>query len=151
MAKDDDDAWRAIVDNYGDRPELDDPPAPVLPEPSWADLDDDLGDRGDHPGDELGSAAFDARTWDDPDSDWDTDRFVPPPPPPLPTTTPDRQAAWAGVFGAPAIVLVCLIAQVDLPAILAYALIAAFVGGFVYLVVTMTREPRDPDDDGAVL
>jgi hypothetical protein len=138
VAKDDDDVWRAIVDNYGDRPEIDDGPAPVLREPAPADLDDEV-------------PAFDGRTWDDPDSDWDTDRFVPPPPPPRPRTTPDRQAAWAGVFGAPAVLLICLLAGIGLPELVAYALVAAFVGGFVYLVVTMTREPRDPDDDGAVL
>ena len=47
--------------------------------------------------------------------------------------------------------LACLILRIGLPELLAYALVAAFVGGFLYLVVTMTREPRDPDDDGAVL
>ena len=133
MAKDDDDAWRAIVDNYGDRPELEEPPATVVrPEPAPP-------------------TAPEERTWAEPDSDWTTDRFVPPPPPPLPTTTPDRQAAWIGVFGSPAVLLICLILGVGLPQLIAYALVAAFVGGFVYLVVTMTREPRDPDDDGAVL
>ena len=35
--------------------------------------------------------------------------------------------------------------------LVAYLLVAGFVGGFLYLVFTMTREPRDPDDDGAVL
>ena len=49
------------------------------------------------------------------------------------------------------VLLVSLILGFDLPQLLAYALVAAFVGGFLYLVVTMTREPRDPDDDGAVL
>ena len=139
MAKDDDDAWRAIVDNYGDRPEVGpevdpDPPAPVVP-PTAAAPDGPQAGWGD---------AF-------PDSDWNSDRFVPPPPPPVPTATPDRQAAWAGVFGAPAVLLVCLVFSIALPQLLAYALVASFVGGFVYLVLTMTREPRDPDDDGAVL
>ncbi|MCW2814064.1 MAG: hypothetical protein JWN84_1519 [Nocardioides sp.] len=142
MAKDDDDVWRAIVDNYGDRPELEEPPATVVsPEPSGAD-------------ELLGRPEVqrpEERTWEEPDSDWTTDRFVPPPPPPLPTTTPDRQAAWIGVFGSPAVLLVFLILGISLPQLIAYALVAAFVGGFVYLVVTMTREPRDPDDDGAVL
>ena len=93
----------------------------------------------------------DERTWDDPDTDWETDRFVPPPPPPVPTTTFDRQAAWAGVFGSPVVLLACLLLRIDVPELLAYALVGSFVGGFVYLVVKMTREPRDPDDDGAVL
>ena len=34
---------------------------------------------------------------------------------------------------------------------LAYALVAAFVGGFLYLVWLMPSGPRDPDDDGAVV
>ena len=137
MAKDDDelrdDVWRAIVENYGDRPELrqDDAPAPVERQ-------------------EAEPAAA-AASWDDQyvDADWATDRFVPPPPPPIPTTTRDRFAAWAGVFGSPAILLVCLVLGIDLPQLLAYLLVAGFIGGFVYLVVTMSREPRDPGDDGA--
>lgn len=141
MAKDDDelrdDVWRAIVENYGDRPELtaDDAPAPS---PETAET------RGPEP---VAAAA----TWDDQyvDADWATDRFVPPPPPPIPTTTRDRFAAWAGVFGSPAILLVCLVLGIDLPQLLAYVLVAGFIGGFIYLVVTMSREPRDPGDDGA--
>lgn len=141
MAKEDDDAWRAIVDNYGDRPELDEPePAGPDPEPV-----------GTFVAEPAVEPAVEPRTWEDPDSDWESDRFVPPPPPPVPRATPDRQAAWAGVFGSPAVLLVCLVLGIDLPELLAYGLVAAFVGGFLYLVVTMTREPRDPDDDGAVL
>ena len=137
MAKEDDDAWRAIVDNYGDRPELEEP-APAPPDPGSSDF-------------VVDAPVEDERTWDDPDTDWETDRFVPPPPPPVPTTTFDRQAAWAGVFGSPVVLLACLLLRIDVPELLAYALVGSFVGGFVYLVVKMTREPRDPDDDGAVL
>jgi hypothetical protein len=132
----DDDAWRAIVDNYGDRPDLGsediDPPAEQSrprPEPESAG------------------------SWDDafPDSDWSTDRFVPPPPPPLPTPTADRLIAWLGVFGSPAVLLICLVAGIDLPQLVGYLLVGAFVGGFLYLVAQMPRGPRDPDDDGAQL
>lgn len=142
MAKEDDDAWQAIVDNYGDRPELDEPePAPPTRRPH---LDED---------DRYPDPTSDQAGWDDPyvDADWESDRFVPPPPPPIPTTTVDRQAAWLGVLGSPLVLLVCLIFRIPLPVILGYALVGAFVGGFLYLVFTMTREPRDPDDDGAVL
>ena len=135
MPQDDDDAWRAIVDNYGDRPDLDPdeatPSAPARPvEPA-----------GESP------------SWQDPypDADWSSERFVPPEPPPLPTTTTDRYVAWAGVLGSPALLLVCLILGIALPELVAYLLVAAFVGGFLYLVMTMTREPRDPDDNGAVI
>ncbi len=139
MAKDDEDVWRAIVDNYGDRPELEPDEATREPEPVA--------------GPSAEPSALDEPDWDDayPDSDWTTDRFVPPPPPPLPTTTTDRMLAWAGVFGSPAVLLVCLVLAIDIPVLLAYALVAGFVGGFLYLVIKMPREPRDPGDDGAVL
>ncbi|QCW51216.1 hypothetical protein FE634_13830 [Nocardioides dongxiaopingii] len=141
MPTDDDEAWKAIVDNYGDRPTVEDdaPPAAHRPDPAPEPTP---------PPRERASA-----TWDDeyPDSDWSTDRFVPPVPPPVPTPSPDRHAAWIGVFGSPAILLICLVLQIRVPELVAYLLVAGFVGGFLYLVFTMTREPRDPDDDGAVL
>lgn len=131
----DDEAWRAIVDNYGDRPRLD---------------PDDA--RGEDPG-------ADGR--DDDGSEWETeepqgsvedeDRFVPPPPPPLPRVAPDRLAAWVGVFGAPSVLLTALVLGVHISAWLGYLLVAAFVGGFIYLVSQMPRGPRDPFDDGARL
>ncbi|MCW2852629.1 MAG: hypothetical protein JWM84_2293 [Nocardioides sp.] len=134
---DDDEAWRAIVENFGDRADLD--PEPPAAEP--------VADAPVEP------APAGPTAWDEayPDADWTTDRFVPPPPPPLPTTSPDRMVAWVGLFGAPAILLACLVLGVDLPGLLAYLLVAAFVGGFLYLVVQMPRGPRDPDDDGAVI
>ena len=130
-----DDAWRAIVENFGDRADLDpDPVREPEPEPA-APRPEPRADR----------------SWDEQsvDSDWSTDRFVPPPPPPLPSTTKDRMAAWLGIFGSPAVLLVCLVLAIDLPQLIAYALVAAFVGGFLYLVFQMPRGPRDPDDDGA--
>lgn len=137
MAKDDDelhdDVWQAIVENYGDRPELaadDVRPVSESPRPDAPDP---------------------AAAWDDTyvDSDWTSDRFVPPPPPPIPRATADRLAAWLGVLGSPAVLLVCLILSIDLPQLLAYLLVAGFIGGFIYLILTMSRDPRDPGDDGA--
>ncbi|WP_370249951.1 hypothetical protein [Nocardioides sp.] len=135
--EDDDDVWRAIVENFGDRAEIDDEPvAPPAPEPVDLTAGDD---EADGPfGDPFGEPE-------------DVEGFVPPAPPPLPRLPPDRLAAWCGVFGSPALLLLCLIAGVDLPSLLAYAMVIGFVGGFLYLVVTMSREPRDPWDDGAVL
>lgn len=138
MSKDDD-AWRAIVDNYGDRAEL----AP-----------DDLVDETTTSGTPRSRREPEpAASWDDPypDSDWSTDRFVPPPPPPLPRPPLDRLIAWTGVFGAPLVLVLCLLLGVSLPLLVAYGLVAAFVGGFLYLVVRMPRGPRDPGDDGARL
>ncbi|MGH3307487.1 MAG: hypothetical protein ACRDOX_07325 [Nocardioides sp.] len=124
--QDEDDAWRSIVENYGERPEVD--PAPPVTEPEMAyDDGDDVDD------------------WDDPDED----RFVPPPPPPLPHPTPVRLAAWIGVFGAPAVLLVAMVLALPLPGWLGKGLVAYFVAGFLYLVYHMERGPRDPWDNGA--
>ncbi|MGA8845628.1 MAG: hypothetical protein WB471_03325, partial [Nocardioides sp.] len=82
---------------------------------------------------------------------WQEERFVPPPPPPLPMTTTDRLIAWIGVFGSPALLLVMLVLGIRPPSLVNYVLVMGFVGGFLYLVVKMNREPRDPDDNGAVL
>jgi len=133
----DDETWKAIVDNYGDRVEIEseeiDTPVELASEPR--------------------SVSEPEASWDDPypDSDWSSDRFVPPTPPPLPTPTTDRLIAWSGVFGSPVVLLVCLVFGIDLPQLVAYLLVASFVGGFLYLVVQMPRGPRDPDDDGAQL
>jgi len=142
----DEDAWQAIVENYGERVELEDgtaaEPAPSLPSVTGigsvdADLDDDLDDD------------LDEDPLDDPDAE--AERFVPPPPPPLPRLPPDRFVAWSGLFGSPTVLLVCLVLGVHLPPWLGYLLVAAFIGGFVYLVVQMPRDPADPWDDGARL
>lgn len=131
----DEDAWRAIVENYGERVELDDepiaePPAEQrlerlftpLPQPEPAELEDDPDD------------------------------FVPPTPPPLPKLPPDRLLAWLGLFGSPTVLLVCVVLNVHLPPWLGYLLVACFIGGFVYLVVKMPRrDDIDPWDDGARL
>ncbi|WP_051485641.1 hypothetical protein [Nocardioides sp. J54] len=129
---DEDAAWQAIVDNYGERvlePEDQAEPA-AAPEPGPVRQPDDEPP-------ELG--------YDDEDS------FVPPPPPPLPRPTPDRLLAWLGVFGSPAVLLVFVVAGVGIPSLVGWALVGAFLVGFGYLVLTMPSDPRDPWDDGAVL
>jgi hypothetical protein len=117
------DAWRSIVENYGERAQVDplspDPAPPAPAEP--------------------------------PAPGWDEERFVPPPPPPLPHPPPARLAAWVGVFGAPLVLLVTLALGIHLPALLGHALLGSSLGGFGYLVTTMQRGPRDPGDDGARL
>jgi hypothetical protein len=121
--------WREIVDNYGERVEVDDAPLSE-PQPVAAVVPD--------PEPEVAVVR-----------PVDEERFVPPPPPPLPRPAPPRAIAWAGVFGVPIVLLVCLIATLDLPTVLDYALLTWFVGGFGYLVATMSREPREPWDDGS--
>ncbi|WP_309650033.1 hypothetical protein [Nocardioides sp.] len=140
-----DDAWRAIVENFGERADLDPDPQPETPPGTQQES------RREPDPEPPPVAPRAASSWDEEyvDSDWSTDRFVPPPPPPVPSTSKDRMAAWIGIFGSPAVLLVCLVLAIDLPQLVAYALVAAFVGGFLYLVFQMPRGPRDPDDDGA--
>lgn len=134
-------AWRAIVENYGERPQLDDPP----PGESTAPFGGRFGDLRPQPYDDP-QPAPDAGEADELDEE---EGFVPPAPPPVPRTTWDRLLAWAGVLGSPAVLLAVLIFSVDIPTVLGYVLVAGFVGGFLYLVYRMPRGPRDPWDDGA--
>jgi hypothetical protein len=87
-----------------------------------------------------------------PVEDEDDEHFVPPPPPPLPKVEPRRKLAWIGLFGAPALGLLLLVLGLVVPPWVEVGLVAAFVGGFGYLVATM-GSPPDPwsGDDGAVL
>ena len=121
--------WQAFVDSYGDRPEFPGPTEAVAPP---ADVPEDLPPE----------LAYE-----------DEDRYVPPPPPPAPRPHGLRAFAWFGLFGVPTFVLLCVMANVSLPSLLVLLLVAWFVGGFGYLVATMSG-PKDPDagwDDGAVL
>lgn len=136
-------AWQAIIDNYGDRAEIDEPPAAPVVGPVQ---DAPFGGRF---GDPRAFATPDEEVADEVELDDDEEGYVPPEPPPLPTLAPDRGLAWAGVFGSPAVLLICLIGSISIPTWLGYLLVVGFVGGFVYLVLQMPREPRDPWDDGA--
>lgn len=133
-------AWREIVDNYGERPLLegdDDQvarpgptgPAPV-PDPAPAVSSEPERAPRPEPAEE---------------------HYVPPPPPPLPRTDPPRLVAWTCLFGSPVVVLLALVAKVAIPPLLGLILMVGFVGGFVYLVASMRSEPRDDNDDGAVV
>ena len=124
---DEDAIWRSIIDNYGERPTIEEPEVEVPP--SLRDLDRDPGD---------GEAA---ELEDRPD-----DHFVPPTPPPVPRPEPPRLLAWVGLFGVPVLVLIALVAHIALPSWLGLGLMAWFVGGFVYLVASMRPRPEDYDD-----
>lgn len=140
MARDDDEPladereWQEIVENFGERAVLepdDEPLVDVTPrvlEPD--DVEEPVAVRDQiHPDDE----------------------FVPPEPPPIPRPPADRLAAWLGVFGVPAVVLFCIVLGISVPTWIGLLMAAGFVGGFCYLVVRMSDEPRPPWDDGAVL
>lgn len=137
-------AWQAIVDNFGERVELDEPPVEEPPAPA------ETGPFGGRFADATGLASPAGPEELGPVLDDDeTEGYTPPEPPPLPRLAPDRAVAWAGVFGSPLVLLLALLLSISIPTWLGYLLVCGFVGGFVYLVVKMPREPRDPWDDGA--
>jgi hypothetical protein len=146
----DEDAWRAIVDNYGERIELDDessvePASEPAIEPDEKQGYDAAGGSG------LQRLFRPLPEPEDLEDELDDD-FVPPTPPPLPKLSPDRLLAWVGLFGSPTLLLVCLVLNVRLVPWMAYLLVASFIGGFAYLVAKMPRNTDiDPWDDGARL
>ena len=148
---DEDAAWRAIVENYGERPRLGDSwssPGQVVDEPVDPPATAGRGSAFDRSfldaySDEVGAASPHRRHEDD--------HFVPPPPPPLPKGTPARRLAWLGVLVPPVAMFVSVLLRWTLPTWAPALLVMAFLGGFVFLVATMPREPRDDGDDGAVV
>ena len=140
----DDAAWRAIVENYGERPDLGDLDTDHEVPGSPREIDDlEAAERA-----KRAHASSRSEPTAEPE-----DHYVPPPPPPIPHPDPPRMLAWVGLFGVPAFVLVSLLARIDLPPWAGLLLMVWFVGGFVYLVASMRPGAGDDDDydDGAVL
>jgi hypothetical protein len=96
--------------------------------------------------------AGDPRSYTPPDEDED-ERYVPAPLPPPGRLDPISKAALLGIIGGPGYLLVASVFlhwTISAPA--AFVAVAAFIGGFVTLVVKLGDRPRrDDDDDGAVL
>ena len=134
-SRDEDEAWRQIVANYGDAPSVEDAPREET--------------RVEGPTEFRVEPAAEPEPEPAPFPWEDEGRFVPPPPPPLPRPEPRRALAWLGLFGAPLVLLVALVFGIYLPGWMSLVLVGGFVGGFLYLVSTMPSEPRDPGDDGA--
>lgn len=149
-------AWREIVQNYGERPVLDDETGPTG-EPAASSDDAPSGDDPAGPAEPADPAAGlpPHLVDDDPverreQAVTEAERFRPPPPPPLPVPrTWQRGVAWAGVFVAPVIALLIGLLSVYVHPVVGWALIGWFVGGFAYLVRQMPRTKGDPWDDGS--
>jgi hypothetical protein len=96
-------------------------------------------------------------SWSDPLDDqatWaDEGHFVPPPPPPLPRLDPRRKIAWGALLGSPVLALVLLVIGWPLPGWALVGMVVSFVGGFCYLVATMSSSDHDgwSDGNGAVV
>ncbi|MFI6450830.1 hypothetical protein ACIBF6_04695 [Streptosporangium amethystogenes] len=153
---DEDEVWRQIVASFNDPAEHDsahqpwpdsenlpaEPPRRVIKQSDEEDLlrEDDLADD---------------------DSETDTERsdgeeeehYVPPPPPPLPKTDAATKIAWLALFGGPAYLLLSAALSWNLQGWMLFTAVAAFIGGFVALVVRMGDGPPNDSgwDDGAVI
>ncbi len=171
--RDEDDAWRAIVENFGDRALLDDareepegepplrPSAPPFRAPTernddrtppGAARDSDSGQRA------SGFVPFGPQpTPREPDRQEfvpedvlpdDADTFVPPDVP-LPRMRMSQVIAWIAALGAPVVFVVAALTGLRLGGLLSAVVALCFIGGFAWLVTTMPKEPPGPWDDGA--
>ncbi|HEX5917465.1 MAG TPA: hypothetical protein VFY76_06395 [Nocardioides sp.] len=146
-------AWREIVENYGERPTLDDPSAsPDEPAPTAASA---AGSSPGAPPTELPEGLPEDLVDDDEVEKREraiaeSESFRPPPAPPFPAPrTWQRGLAWAGIFVAPVIALVIGLLSIYVHPLVGWLLVGWFVGGFAYLVLVMPKAPRDPWDDGS--
>lgn len=171
--RDEDDAWRAIVENFGERAVLDDEPPTARTghaEPSSAELDpDDIPIRDssapDAPADDGPTARHDVHgpfvpgpehdhepvrpSPSDPTSMHDDEGHFVPPTPPLPYVPPKRLVAWATLVLVPLVLILAALTSRPVSGTVATLLIAGWVGAFGYLMWTMPTDPRDPFDDGS--
>jgi hypothetical protein len=97
----------------------------------------------------MGTGPRDSIAPDDPADD----HFVPPVPPPLPRLDPVTKLAWIALFGGPLYLLISTALGATISGLAAFLAVAAFVGGFVVLVLRMDngRPPDSGPDDGAVV
>ncbi|MEU9209988.1 hypothetical protein AB0D27_19025 [Streptomyces sp. NPDC048415] len=170
-AFDEDAAWQAIVEGYGEEPV--DPPGakPFKSVEDLALLDPETNDRpesaeqeesGEKPaaaGPLGGSVSFapgvggprDYKAPESTDEDFDEDdegHFVPPEPPPLPAADTTAKFAWLGVIGGPILLLLAVLLGWDMTWWLATLSIGGFLGGFATLVMRMKTDDEDGDDPG---
>ncbi|MFF5204742.1 hypothetical protein [Streptosporangium sp. NPDC000396] len=156
---DEDEVWRQIVASFNDTAERDSadqpwPDSENLPaEPSrrvikqsdeeHLPVKEDFADFADFTS-ETGAEQADAD---------DEGHYIPPPPPPLPKTDTTTKIAWLALFGGPAYLLLSAALGWNLQGWMLFTAVAAFIGGFVALVVRMGDGPPSDSgwDDGAVI
>jgi hypothetical protein len=160
---DEDEVWRQIIASYhepgvapaGRQPW---PDSENLPSEPAAPLAEGRPRDPAHPGGDTethGTVVEDDQDDDDEDredrEDREDDHYVPPPPPPLPKADMSTKLAWLAMFGGPAYLLVAVLLGWDMPGWALFAGVAAFIGGFVALVLRMGDGPPTDSgwDDGA--
>ncbi|MFD0686903.1 hypothetical protein [Actinomadura fibrosa] len=147
--RDEDAIWAEIVAGFDTTPDGDEVPWPDQENITEAPAPPREGDdrTGRLPRARVVRAAD---TPEFPPDDDDEGHYVPPPPPPLPSADPLTKGAWLALIGGPVYLLITVILDWEVPGWAAFLAVAAFIGGFVTLVLRMGDEPRDPDD-GAVV
>ncbi|TMR96055.1 hypothetical protein [Nonomuraea basaltis] len=146
---DEDEVWRQIVASFNDTAERDSAEQP------WPDSENVTAEptrRVVKPSEELEEDFGDTEDKQDDDAE-EEGHFVPPPPPPLPKLDLTTKLAWVALFGGPAYLLVAAVASWRIEGWALFTAVAAFIGGFVALVVRMGDGPPNDSgwDDGAVL
>lgn len=154
-------AWRDLIARFDEA----DPSADQAPWPDREDLPSRPAPatpvvRQDQPGEQpAGSALPPDRTRvirpaGDPRSyspaEEEDEPYVPAKLPPPAKLDPIAKAAWAGLIAGPGYLLLSSLLHWSIPGPAAFAAVAAFIAGFVTLVVRL-GDHRDDDDDGAVL
>jgi hypothetical protein len=161
-------AWRDLVARFDAPSEIDvaDVPWPAdedLPEPQTAaaELPAAQGEPGNQADETVTPVdrarvirpAIDPRSWTPADEAQAEDEpYVPPQLPPPAKMDPVTKGAWVALVCGPAYLLLGTLAGWTISGTEALVAIAAFIGGFVILVIKMGDRPkRDDNDDGAVL
>jgi hypothetical protein len=146
-SRDEDEIFAEIVASF-DRPS-----APgETPWPAEENLDEtrDVDEPADDPGADTAEMTMTARVVKPATDDDEEEHFVPPPPPPLPKPDGMTRVAWIALLGGPVYLVASVFLGWEVPSWAAFAAVAAFIGGFVALVLRMGDDPPE-DDDGAVV
>ncbi|GAA3802225.1 hypothetical protein GCM10022226_22560 [Sphaerisporangium flaviroseum] len=148
---DEDEVWRQIVASFNETAE------PTSADQPWPDRENVPAEEPPQPVKAEAAVQTPAETREEeppaaPEED-EGDHYVPPPPPPLPKMDAGTKIAWVALFGGPAYLLLAALLAWPMDGWIVFAAIAAFIGGFVALIVRMGDGPP-PDsgwDDGAII
>ncbi|MFG1859654.1 hypothetical protein [Microbispora bryophytorum] len=155
---DEDEVWRQIVASFNETAEDASAEQPwpdrenVTEEPDAGEDDGATGDAapGDGIRDDDGTGDGTGEVRASAPSD---DHYIPPAPPPLPHGDTLSRLSWLALFGGPAYLLLAALLQWPMDGWIVFAAVAAFIAGFVILVVRMGDGPPADSgwDDGAVV